>query len=328
MKKTKPAKARQALKGPDLYQQVTDRIVAAIEKGTLPWRKPWTSPVKSATSPIPVNAHTGRAYQGVNVLLLWLSADERGFISDRWLTYRQAQDMGGQVRKGEIATQAVIYKSLEYQAKDTHDAPLFDDKGNPVLERRAMLKSLTLFNVAQCDDLPASAMGGQAVPLSAEDTDAPCAPVINQIVRMLSATGVKANSFRQGRAYYRPLTDEIVMPTAEQFFTDSDYWATLLHELVHATGHQKRLNREGITSSSRQFGDPIYAFEELIAEMGSAFLCATLGIYGEVQHDSYIDHWLSVLKADKRALFRACRFSREAADFLLQPLNAEANQVA
>jgi antirestriction protein ArdC len=310
----------------DLYQQVTDRMVAAIEKGTLPWRRPWRSPVKSAVSPVPVNACTGRGYQGINVLLLWLSADERGFTADRWLTYRQTLDAGGQVRRGETGSLAVLYKPLEYPQKDTDDNLQFDAHGRLVMAHRTMIRSLFLFNVAQCDGLPASVMGPQPALLSAKSGDTAVTPATHQILRMLDATGVKARSFRQRHAYYHPQTDEIVMPAADQFFTDSDYWSTLLHELVHATGHQKRLNREGITSSSRHFGDPVYAFEELIAEMGSAFLCATLGVYGEVHHDSYISHWLSILKADKKALFRACRFSREAAEYLLHPLNVSVTQ--
>ncbi|MNT52052.1 DNA primase TraC [compost metagenome] len=110
------------------------------------------------------------------------------------------------------------------------------------------------------------------------------------------------------------------MPQVQQFRTEADYWSTLLHELVHSTGHATRLNREGITSSSRAFGDPVYAFEELVAELGSAFMCAQLGVFGDVRHDSYLEHWLKVLREDKRALFRAAKQAREASEFLLKPL--------
>ena len=130
--------------------------------------------------------------------------------------------------------------------------------------------------------------------------------------------GVKVEFRLQNRACYARHTDSILMPKAEQFFTHADYFSTLLHEVVHATGHESRLNREGITKPSKTFGDPVYAFEELIAEMGSAFLCAQLGVFGDVQHDSYIKSWLEVLKSDKKALFRACRHAREASEFLLQ----------
>lgn len=139
-----------------------------------------------------------------------------------------------------------------------------------------------------------------------------------QVLEILNATGVKSSSHRQNRAYYSPGADRIVLPTTSQFRSPEDYWSTLLHELVHATGHRSRLDREGITSSSREFGDPVYAFEELIAETGSAFLCAHLGIFGEVQHESYLSGWLSVLRNDKKAFFRACRFAREASEYLLK----------
>lgn len=323
MKKTIPANT--ALVS-DLYQQVTDKIIAAIEKGTLPWRRPWRSPVKLTGCPIPVNACTGRVYQGINVLLLWLAADERGFTADRWLTYRQALEVGGQVRKGETGSLAVLYKPLEYPLKDINDNLELEDTGKPIMVRRTMIRSLVLFNVTQCDGLPDSVAGIPSTFVSTTIGETAGTKVTKQVLRILDATGVKVRSFCQEYACYQPLTDEIVMPVPAQFFTDSDYWSTLLHELVHATGHQKRLNREGIITSPRPFGDPVYAFEEMIAEMGSAFLCAVLGVYGEVQHDSYIHHWLSILKADKRALFRACRFSREAADYLLYPLKVSATQ--
>ncbi|HBY4093040.1 TPA: DUF1738 domain-containing protein [Klebsiella pneumoniae] len=301
----------------DLYQQVTDRIVAALEKGVPPWRKPWRSVEKYASSPFPVNAATGGHYNGVNIMLLWLAAEEKGYRSNRWLTYKQAQAVGGQVRKGESSSLGVIFKPFEKQAEDKSGSKLFDADGKPVMESRVMAKSLYLFNVEQCDSLPESVVGVTAVPLSQEDVDTVSTPVFNRILDMLNASGVKATSFSQNRAFYRPSTDEIVLPAVGQFFSDADYWAALLHELVHASGHAKRLNREGITSSLSRFGDPIYAFEELIAELGSAFLCAELGVYGEVQHESYFASWLKTLKEDKHAIFRASRQAREACEFLL-----------
>ena len=309
----------------DMYQQVTDKIIAALEKGALPWRRPWRSAEKPAGSALPVNALTGRFYSGVNIPLLWMAAEERGFQSDSWLTYCQAQQAGGQVRKGESCTLAVIFKPFEKQAEDKQGNKLFDDEGKPVMSSLAMLKPLQLFNTQQCDGLPES-ITGQRPTLTAEETDTVSVPVMNRMVDIFNASGVTVAFLQQDRAFYRPSTDQIVMPQAGQFFTEADYWSTLLHELVHATGHQTRLQREGITSSTRRFGDPVYAFEELIAEMGSAFLCAELGIYGEVQHDSYISGWLKALKEDKKALFRACRQAREASEFLLT-LKADTGQV-
>lgn len=317
----KPVKARRAKKTEtvDLYQKVTDRIVQALEKGIAPWKKPWRTTQKyAAAGPLPVNASTGRAYSGVNVLLLWLEAEEKGYKTDRWVTYKQAQDMGGQVRKGETCAQAVIFKPFEKQAEDLSGNLRFDAEGNPLMESRVMIKPNFLFNVDQCDGLPESAVD---IPHAFPDEDEQGAlhwPTEQRIMELIDAAGVAISIRLQDRAYYSPGTDRIVMPEAKQFFTEADYWSTLLHEMVHASGHEKRLNREGITKSSRKFGDPVYAFEELIAEMGSAFLCAQLGVYGEVQHESYIDSWLKALKEDKKALFRACRHAREASDFLLQ----------
>ncbi len=143
----------------DLYQQVTDKIIAALEKGVPPWRRPWRSAQNVHGSALPVNATTGRHYSGVNIPLLWMSAEERGFSSDRWLTYQQAKAVGGQVRKGETSSMAIIYKPFEKQATDGNDNKLFDKDGNPVMESLAMLKPLQLFNVAQCDGLPDAVAG-------------------------------------------------------------------------------------------------------------------------------------------------------------------------
>ncbi|AUH01849.1 DUF1738 domain-containing protein [Prodigiosinella confusarubida] len=317
MKKTSSARRAPKTERADLYQQVTDKIVAALEKGTAPWRRPWRAAQKPAGSSLPANATTGNAYSGINIPLLWMAAEERGFSSDRWLTYRQAQRAGGHIRTGETCSLAVIFKPFEVQAEDDQGNKLVDDDGKPVMASRAMLKPLQLFNTQQCDGLPAALSDTPATILTQEETETVSAPVMNRVLEIFNASGVTVNFLNQNRAYYRPVADQIVMPTSGQFFTEADYWSTLLHELVHASGHQKRLNREGITSSTRQFGDPVYVFEEFIAELGSAFLCAELGVYGEVQHDSYISGWLKALKEDKRALFRACRQAREASAFLL-----------
>lgn len=303
----------------DIYQQVTDRIVAAIEKGTLPWRKPWRSTRHNHASVFPVNALTGRPYSGVNVLLLWLAAEEAGYQSDRWLTYRQALEAGGHVRAGETASQAVLFKSLERQSQDAAGNVVYNDDGTEATEIIPMLKAFQVFNVAQCEGLPASVTGSQPTEFTEDALDFTRvnAQTQRQVMQMLDVCGVRVESRPQNRAFYSMARELIVLPMPTQFETEADYWSTLLHELTHATGHASRLNREGITSVSRRFGDPVYAFEELVAEMGSAFLCAQLGVFGDVQHDSYLAGWLMVLKSDKRALFRASRQAREASEFLL-----------
>ncbi|MEX9840407.1 ArdC family protein [Providencia rettgeri] len=298
----------------DIYQEVTDRIVAALEKGAAPWKRPWRL-AQGIRAGLPVNALTGNAYQGINVLLLWLSAAEQGFGSDLWLTYRQAQQLGGHVRKGEVATDTVIFKPLKVPAKDRNGDVLRDERGEVVMTEVPMIKANSLFHVSQCDELPAHFYANSRIP----DEEIPGVPLpdMHRAQALLNASGVKVTNAAQNQAYYSPLNDRIVMPLPSQFDREADYWATLLHELVHSTGHKSRLNREGITSSSRKFGDPAYSFEELIAEMGSAFLCAQLGVQGEVNHESYLQCWLQVLKADKKALFRAATQARIASEFLL-----------
>lgn len=151
-------------------------------------------------------------------MLLWLAAEEKGYRSNRWLTYKQAQAVGGQVRKGESSSLGVIFKPFEKQAEDKSGSKLFDADGKPVMESRVMAKSLYLFNVEQCDSLPESVVGVTTVPLSQEDVDTVSTPVFNRILDMLNASGVKATSFSQNRAFYRPSTDEIVLPAVGQFF--------------------------------------------------------------------------------------------------------------
>lgn len=304
----------------DIYRLVTDRIIIALENGTPPWRRPWRNAQQGINTLMPVNALTGRAYSGVNVLLLWLAAEERGYHSDRWLTYNQALEAGGQVRKGETATLAVIYRDWTKQAEDSSGNKLFDADGKPQMETVPMLRQVPLFNVEQCDDLADQVCGASVITRPQEDFAAVDPVQLEQVLTVVNATGVQFSPKPQNRAYYRVTTDQIVLPLTSQFGAEGDYWSTVLHELVHASGHAKRLNREGITSATRQFGDPVYAFEELIAEIGSAFLCAHLGITGDMQHESYIDGWLSRLKSDKKALFSACRQAREASEYLLAPL--------
>ncbi|PHM27830.1 ArdC family protein [Xenorhabdus innexi] len=300
----------------DIYQQVTDRIISALEKGTVPWKKPWRSTDKQSGGILPTNAMTGNHYNGVNILLLWMSAEEMVTNNNRWLTYLQAQQLGGKVRKGERATLTVIYKQYEVQAKDESHGLLFDNEGQPLMERRTMLKPNMLFNVTQCDGLPEHLLQQyERIPEDKQENFS--SRIRHEVSKILDATGVKMISAAQDRAFYGPTSDRIVMPLSEQFDTEADYWSTLLHEMVHSTGHASRLNREGITRKNFQFGDPIYSFEELVAEMGSAFLCSQLEVFGEVNHASYIEHWLSVLKKDKKALFRACKQAREASEYLL-----------
>ncbi|PLR35023.1 DNA primase [Chimaeribacter californicus] len=303
---TKKSTSRKA--STDLFQTVTDKIIKALEKGTSPWRKPWTSE-RGLNPGLPANAVTGRSYSGINVMLLWIDMEEKGFRSSRWLTFKQAQDAGGNVRKGEKSSLVTLYKPFQKPATDDQGRPVVDENGDAVISRHNFMTSFHLFNVEQCENLP--------------EHLSPVLPVTTEIERvaraeqLVACSGVPVIHRYQNRAFYSPGLDQITMPEAGQFTQPADYYSTLLHELVHSTGHASRLAREGITSTSHTFGDPVYGFEELVAEMGAAFLCAELGIQGDVQHDSYIASWLRVLKEDNRAVFRAARFAREAFEYLV-----------
>ncbi|EHT1575494.1 DUF1738 domain-containing protein, partial [Escherichia coli] len=246
--KTKKHTSRTAIKTPerDLYQLVTDRVVTAIENGVPPWKRPWRSARNGVGLPemMPANALTGKPYTGVNVLLLWLAADEAGYVSNDWLTYRQAQQLGGHVRKGEVATLAVIYKDWKKQAVDEHGNRLTDSEGEPLMEIVPVLKSNPLFNVGQCDGLPEHLM----VKAEGSADALPADTFSERVLQVLNGSGVSVSSLPQDRAFYRPDLDRIVMPLSSQFDQVADYWTTLLHELVHSTGHEKRLRRVGIST--------------------------------------------------------------------------------
>ncbi|EHS4662161.1 DUF1738 domain-containing protein [Salmonella enterica] len=302
---TKKTTNRKSAPRQDLFQTVTDKIITALENGTTPWRKAW----QTGKEGLPANAITGRNYSGINVMLLWIDAADKGFHSNRWLTFKQALDAGGNVRKGEKSTLVTLFKPFQKEAKDNSGQPVFDGNGEVVMRDRCFMTSFHLFNVEQCENLP--------------DNLYPKIPVLPDVERIARAeqiaacSGVSVIHRHQDRAYYRPAVDHIMMPEAAQFDSAEDYYSTLLHELVHSTGHASRLAREGIVSTSKKFGDPVYGFEELIAEMGAAFLCAELGINGDLQHESYIASWLQTLKEDNRAVFRAARFAREAFEYLV-----------
>lgn len=277
------------LPSPDLYQQVTDRIVTALEQGTAPWVCPWQ---RSEIDPAPANAVSGRAYRGINVLLLNLQAFASGFEVNRWLTYRQAQAAGGQVRRGEAGTTVVFFKLHELPD------PSADQPGRVV----PLLRSFTVFNVAQIDGLPAT---------PSVATPQPWDP-IGEAEGVLRCSGA---SIRHGgsRAYYMPAQDCIQLPARAAFAGAADYYGVALHELTHWTGHSSRCDRP---LQGRKALDA-YAFEELIAEMGAAFLCAHCRLPGQLQHASYIASWLKALRDDKRLIFTAASQAQRAADFVL-----------
>jgi len=290
----------------DIYQSVTNQIIATLEQGTVPWIKPW----RPGEPLVPINAYSGRSYSGINIPLLWSSAERRGFECDRWLTYRQAREAGGYIRKGEKASLAVLYCPIEKEELDNAGTPLPEQDGTPKVKRFAILKELKLFNIAQCEGLS----GKLIVPIPTIEN---AIDVVKTIIRQ---SGIPVIHCRRDRAFYSPGKDQITMPYPDQFISSEHYYSTLLHELIHATGHCSRLERSGITTKGT-FGDQTYAFEELVAEMGSAFLCAQLGVPGQLQHESYIASWLSVLRHDKRAIIKASGLARNACAYILEQVN-------
>lgn len=278
----------------DLYQQVTNKILTELEAGAAPWVKPWSS--AGYADSMPANASSGRAYSGINIVLLWMAQDEHKFTSNRWLTFKQALDLGGHVRKGEKGSTVVYVNAIERE-EDV-------ENGETEMRRIPFLKRFTVFNVAQCEGLPADIGARKAEPIN-NDTRAELAD------EFISATGARITE-GTGQAYYRPGEDDISLPSFEAFKSADHYYATTFHEIGHWTGHKRRLDRD----LKGRFGTKAYAAEELIAEITSAFLCAEFSFDGDLRHAGYIDHWIEILKADSRAFFTAAAKAQKAADYL------------
>ena len=282
---------------PSLYQEVTDRIIAELEQGRVPWVQPWGR--AKVGLGLPRNAATGRRYSGVNILILWGAVIERGFAGQHWLTFRQALDLGGSVRKGEHGT-TVCYAD-RFIPKDEQERARREGGEAAAVP---FLKRFTVFNVAQCDGLPALGEGTSA--------QLPERELIPQAEALIAATGA---DFRIGgeRAFYVPSGDFIQVPPQPAFHEQINYYRTCFHELGHWTGAGHRLARD----LSGRSGSKPYAREELVAEMASAFICAALGIVPTVRHADYLGAWLAVLREDNRAIFRAASQASKAADFIL-----------
>jgi antirestriction protein ArdC len=281
---------------PDAYQEITDKIVAALESGTAPWVKPW------ASCGSPRNAISGREYSGINTVLLAMTP----FTSSLWLTFKQALDVGANVRKGEHGTRIVLFKP--FKVKDVNAS----GEGESVEKTIPLLRTFTVFNAAQIDNLP-------------EKYSVQPKPLIDQFADNAEAERLLAQAkvvHGSNRACFIPSIDEIRMPNKLEFKSIPDYYATALHELTHWTGHKNRLARD----FSGRFGDSAYAFEELIAELGAAFSCAHCGIDGQLQHASYIASWIKVLKGDKKAIFTASSAARKATEFLIGTVEQEVEE--
>lgn len=275
----------------DLYQQVTDKIVAQIEAGALPWVKGWST----SGSMIPMNAVSERPYSGINVLLYWASL-ECGWSRPRFLTYKQATEAGGHVRKGEHGMRVYYFKQLEVKDRDNVDET----------RKIPMLREYTVFNVAQCDGLPDSLVTGEVSrPRSIGER-------LGLADEFITSTGA---DFREGAGApcYIPSKDFITVPAFTEFHDTPEFYAAAFHELAHWTGHKSRLDRD----LKIRFDKDAYALEELVAELTAAFLCAEFGLdNAHANQAAYLDGWLKILKANNRAIFTAASKAQKAADYL------------
>lgn len=273
-----------------LHSETTDKIIALLRAGTKPWSPSW-----SQTSVIsrPVRSN-GQPYHGINVLLLWIAAMEKDFSHRAWYTYRQASALGGQVRRGERGTPVIAYKPADPDVED-------DDP-----RARAFARCYTVFNKEQIDGLEAD----PSLPQSSARSDLRAMIAYRSLMDHHSPRHVET----PGRAFYSPTTDTVHWPCQADFRSPTHHFATACHEMAHWTGHASRLDRRGISGTPSQ---EAYAYEELIAELASAFIGATVGVDGSHldDHASYLDSWVRVL-ADPRAIFRAASEAERASNFL------------
>jgi antirestriction protein ArdC len=278
----------------DHYQELTDKIVAALEAGVAPWRRPW-DPNACGGSTTPVNAVTGHRYRGVNLFVLGMSPLAIMSGDPRWCSYRQAAARGWQVRKGEKATPVYFYKPIEVEDSAA-------DNGET--RRIPMLRVFSVFHTSQIDGVPALALPApkKTVPERIQDVEV-----------ILKASGVPVR-IGGDRAFYSPALDVIQMPPDEAFLGPEQRAVVVLHELAHASGHFSRLNRE----LSGSFGSALYAKEELRAELTSVAVGSMIGLSCDIpNHASYLQSWIAVLKQDRREIFRAAAEAQRMADYIL-----------
>lgn len=287
----------------DTYAMVTNKVIEALEQGAPPWIAPWSG----ADSRLPANHLSSRPYRGINILLLGTAASQHGFTENRWLTFRQAATLGGHVRRNERGTAIVFFKWLE------QDDEVVVEPGS-VKRVVPLLRTFTVFNLDQIEGIDRTPPPAQ--------TWTPA-----EVVEDLLAKSGASIEFGGNRACYLSDRDVIKLPPPAWFADAGGYYATALHELTHWTGHASRCDRP----LGRRFGLEAYAFEELVAEMGAAFLSAYCGLQPRLEHASYIDSWLQALRGDKRLIFTAASQAQKAADFItgyVAPVSEVAEQVA
>lgn len=282
----------------DIYSRITGQIITALEHGVKPWTQPWNAGHAAGPVSRPLR-HNGQPYAGINVLTLWASAMQGHYAAPIWMTFRQALELGGHVRKGEKGAPVVYANTIVKSETDANG----DDEERTI----PFLKAYTVFNIEQIEGLPAHYYAPAAIAANPDER-------IAHAESFFAATGADIRH-GGGSAFYVPAQDFIQMPPFEAFRDAQGYYATLGHECCHWTRHESRLDRD---LGRKRFGDEGYAREELVAELGAAFLCADLGLTLEdrADHAAYIGSWLKALKDDKRAIFSAAAHAQRAVDFL------------
>lgn len=280
----------------NLYASVTASLIAEMEKGKIPWAPGFDQKQAAALTGMPRNGKTGRNYNGINVLILWGAALSKGYPSHEWLTFHQANEMGAHVRKGERSTTAVYANKYEVEV---------EKNGQMEKESRPILRAYPLFNLAQLDNVPPSQQPAELKPLQTRYV---------AMQEFADRTGIHT-VYGGTKACYTPSVDQVHMPPYGSFKNDEEFYGTLAHEYVHASGAKHRIGRD----LSGRFGSKQYAAEELIAELGSAFLCAEHGIEPTTRSSAaYLQSWLEVMKEDNRAIFTAASKASEASNWLLE----------
>lgn len=292
MKKTKKKTTRQKR---DIYKEITDQIIKDLEQGTTPWEKPWYG----SKFFLALNHTSGNYYTGINTLILAMAKKHGNYSSNQWMTFKQGKDKGFSVKKGEKSTQIVFYKPLKIE-KEKKDGTTTEDY-------IPMLRTFNVFNLDQFEGTEEIIKQEQEKPNKTQQFER-----IEKAEKLLKASTATIIHDQKDRAYYNSMVDQIHLCKKDNFRTNLQYYQTALHELIHWTG--PRLERP----MGNGFGTTAYAKEELIAEMGAAFLCGHLGLEYSTQHADYIQSWLKVLKDDKKAIFKAATMAQKASDYLLE----------
>jgi antirestriction protein ArdC len=288
------------MKSQDICEQITAAIIAELEKGVMPWSKPWAG----LGGPVMPRRHSGERYRGINILILWGKAEAAGYRAPHWMTFKQALEYGGNVRKGEKGTQ-IVYTNRVTKSET-------NEVGEDVERSFGFLKSYSVFNAEQIENLPAKFVPKE--PIAVEELDAKDWTAYGEAFAWFEA--IPAEVIHRGdKAFYIPSLDRIELPERDKFFSPQSYFSTRAHETCHWTKIESRLNRD---FGAARFGDAGYSMEELVAELGAAFTMAELGMVPAIREDHapYIKTWLAVLKNDSKAILTAAAKASDALEFM------------